>query len=95
MAGHRPGRAFGSIERPPGHRARKHAIREVMDEVAAALGNTPAVAQASYVDPRVVTAFEDGTTVAAALRRARRADSADAERAIIDGAVIRMLRRMR
>ncbi|WP_280253262.1 DNA topoisomerase IB [Nocardia abscessus] len=57
--------AFGSIERPPGHRARKHAIREVMDEVAAALGNTPAVAQASYVDPRVVTAFEDGTTVAA------------------------------
>ncbi|MGY2010446.1 hypothetical protein ACW9HC_25990 [Nocardia gipuzkoensis] len=55
--------------------------------------------EASYVDPRVMTAFEDGTTVAVAvavaLRRARRADSADAERAIIDGAVIRMLRRMR
>ncbi|MGY1899202.1 hypothetical protein [Nocardia gipuzkoensis] len=51
--------------------------------------------EASYVDPRVVTAFSDGTTVAAALRRARRADSADAARAIIDGAVIRMLRRMR
>lgn len=86
--------AFGSIERPAGRRARRTAVREVMDEVAAALGNTPAVAQASYVDPRVVTAFEKGTTVAAALRRAKRAESADAERAIIDSAVIRMLRRM-
>ncbi len=87
--------ALGSIERPSNRRARKSAVREVMDEVAAALGNTPAVAQASYVDPRVVTAFENGTTVAAALRRAARAGSADAERAIIDAAVIRMLRRMR
>jgi DNA topoisomerase IB len=87
--------AFGSIDPPAGGRARKRAVREVMDEVAAALGNTPAVAQASYVDPRVVTAFENGTTVAAALRRANRADSADAQRAIIDSAVIRMLRRMR
>ncbi|MGK8522838.1 DNA topoisomerase IB [Nocardia asteroides] len=87
--------ALGSIERPSGHRGRKRAVREVMDEVAAALGNTPAVAQASYVDPRVVTAFENGTTVAAALRRARRAGSADGEREIIDSAVIRMLRRMR
>ncbi|MEU2121773.1 DNA topoisomerase IB [Nocardia niwae] len=87
--------AFGSIERPADRRARRSAVREVMDEVAAALGNTPAVAQASYVDPRVVTAFENGTTVAAALRRAKRAESADAERAIIDSAVIRMLRRMR
>lgn len=52
-------------------------------------------ARASYVDPRVVTAFENGTTVAAALRRASRADSADAEREVIDRAVIRMLRRSR
>ncbi|MEU1993793.1 DNA topoisomerase IB [Nocardia gamkensis] len=87
--------AFGSLDPPAGGRARKRAVREVMDEVAAALGNTPAVAQASYVDPRVVTAFENGTTVAAALRRADRADRADAQRAIIDSAVIRMLRRMR
>ncbi|WP_039798462.1 DNA topoisomerase IB [Nocardia araoensis] len=87
--------ALGAIERPSNHRARKRAVREVMDEVAAALGNTPAVAQASYVDPRVVTAFENGTTIATALRRANRADGADAERAIIDSAVIRMLRRAR
>ncbi len=87
--------ALGSIERPSGHRARKRAVREVMDEVAAALGNTLAVARASYVDPRVVTAFENGTTVAAALRRASRADSADVEREVIDRAVIRMLRRSR
>jgi hypothetical protein len=35
-----------------------------MKEVAEYLGNTPAVARASYVDPRIVDLFEDGTTIA-------------------------------
>jgi DNA topoisomerase IB len=87
--------AFGSIDPPAGGRRRNARYGRSWTEVAAALGNTLAVAQASYVDPRVVTAFENGTTVAAALRRANRADSAAAQRAIIDSAVIRMLRRMR
>jgi DNA topoisomerase IB len=34
-----------------------------MREVAQDLGNTPAVARASYVDPRVVDAFLDGRTL--------------------------------
>jgi DNA topoisomerase IB len=34
-----------------------------MREVADDLGNTPAVARASYVDPRVVEAFLRGDTV--------------------------------
>jgi DNA topoisomerase IB len=34
-----------------------------MREVAGQLGNTPAVARASYVDPRVVDLFDDGVTV--------------------------------
>jgi DNA topoisomerase IB len=36
-------------------------------EVAEQLGNTPAVARKSYVDPRVVELFERGTTIAPAL----------------------------
>ena len=34
-----------------------------MRDVAAVLGNTPAVARASYVDPRVVDKFDRGQTL--------------------------------
>lgn len=44
--------------------ARRRAVAGVMREVAAQLGNTPAVARASYVDPRVVDLWEDGVTIA-------------------------------
>ncbi len=40
-----------------------------MSEVANYLGNTPSVARASYVDPRVIDLFEDGITIEGALRR--------------------------
>ncbi|GAA3075618.1 DNA topoisomerase IB [Streptosporangium carneum] len=46
---------------------RRHAVNRVIKEVAGYLGNTPAVARASYVDPRVVEAYERGDTVARAL----------------------------
>ncbi|GAA3114180.1 DNA topoisomerase IB [Planomonospora alba] len=46
---------------------RRRAISRVMSEVAGYLGNTPAVARASYVDPRVVEAYEKGRTVARAI----------------------------
>ena len=36
-----------------------------MKQVAEYLGNTPAVARKSYVDPRVVDLFHDGITIAA------------------------------
>jgi DNA topoisomerase IB len=49
--------------------ARKRSISAAMREVADHLGNTPAVARGSYVDPRVVDLFEDGITVAAGNRR--------------------------
>ena len=48
-------------------RARKHAIARVVQEVADYLGNTPAVARASYIDPRVIDLYEGGRTIAAAL----------------------------
>jgi DNA topoisomerase IB len=42
---------------------RKKAVAHAMREVADLLGNTPAVARASYVDPRVVSSYEKGTVV--------------------------------
>ena len=49
--------------------ARKRAVARAMAEVASYLGNTPSVARASYVDPRVIDLFEDGITIEPALRR--------------------------
>jgi DNA topoisomerase IB len=43
--------------------ARKRAISAAMRDVAELLGNTPAVARKSYVDPRVADLYESGTTV--------------------------------
>ncbi|GAB3803657.1 hypothetical protein GCM10027605_25960 [Micromonospora zhanjiangensis] len=43
--------------------ARRRAVAGVMREVAALLGNTPTVARASYVDPRVVDLYHDGVVV--------------------------------
>ena len=47
--------------------ARKRAVPAAIREVADYLGNTPSVARASYVDPRVVDLFIDGTTIAPTL----------------------------
>jgi DNA topoisomerase I len=44
-------------------RARKRAVASAMKEVASYLGNTPAVARASYVDPRLIDLFNDGVTI--------------------------------
>lgn len=46
-------------------RARDQAVVDTVKEVAYFLGNTPAVARASYVDPRVFERFDDGWTIAA------------------------------
>ena len=48
-------------------RARKRAIRRAVDEVAHHLGNTAAVARASYIDPRVFDRFEGGLTIGGVL----------------------------
>lgn len=42
---------------------RTRAIAQAMREVASVLGNTPAVARASYVDPRIIDLFESGVTI--------------------------------
>jgi DNA topoisomerase I len=44
-------------------RRRRMALAQAMREVADVLGNTPAVARRSYVDPRVVRAYSRGRTI--------------------------------
>lgn len=44
-------------------RARSRAIREAMEAAADVLGNTPAIAKKSYVDPRIVDLFSAGETI--------------------------------
>ncbi|QHE69551.1 DNA topoisomerase IB [Rhodococcus sp. WAY2] len=57
------------------------------------LGNTPQIARTSYVDPRVITAYQSGRTIGGALARARKTRTEDAERALVERAVIRLLAR--
>ena len=47
--------------------ARKRAKTRAIEEVAHYLGNTPAVARASYIDPRVFDRFDGGVTISGAL----------------------------
>ena len=46
-----------------GDGARKRAVARVVREVADYLGNTPAVARASYIDPRIIELYERGVTI--------------------------------
>jgi DNA topoisomerase IB len=70
--------------------SRKRAEAATMREVAEYLGNTPALARSSYVDPRVVDAYEEGRTIEHAVRR--KAASPDERQAILERAVLRLLR---
>jgi DNA topoisomerase-1 len=47
----------------PSPTARRKVVAQVMRDVAEVLGNTPAVARASYVDPRVVDHYDHGRTI--------------------------------
>ncbi|WP_433338061.1 DNA topoisomerase IB [Spirillospora sp. CA-294931] len=53
-----------SSRAPESETGRRAAVRRVVREVADYLGNTPEVARASYIDPRVIEAFERGETIA-------------------------------
>jgi DNA topoisomerase I len=52
----------------PSLTARKRGVARAIREVAEDLGNTPAVARASYVDPRVLDRFLEGETIRPALQ---------------------------
>jgi DNA topoisomerase-1 len=85
---------FSRLDHPTTRAARTRAERTVMEAVAQELGNTPAVARSSYVDPRVVETFGRGQTIARALSRIGTDDLTDpAVRLAVERAVIRLLRR--
>jgi DNA topoisomerase I len=65
-----------------------------MREVAEELGNTPAVARGSYVDPRIVVGYRQGLTIAAAAQRAERARRADVGQRILEKATRLLVRRI-
>lgn len=71
--------------------SRKRAVRKAMVEVSEYLGNTPTVAKSSYVDPRVIDLYEDGTTIPASVVK-RDYDSPDERQLALERAVLRMLR---
>ncbi|MFZ2015091.1 MAG: DNA topoisomerase IB [Nocardioides sp.] len=69
--------------------SRKRAEVAAMKEVAEFLGNTPGLARSSYVDPRVVDAYEEGHTIAHALRR--KAATPAERQTILERAVLKLL----
>jgi DNA topoisomerase I len=85
---------FSRLDHPSTKAARTRAERAVMEAVAQELGNTPAVARSSYVDPRVVETFGRGQTIARALSRIGTDDLTDPDvRLAVERAVIRLLKR--
>ena len=69
--------------------ARRRVIKQAMVEVSEYLGNTPAIARSSYVDPRVVDLYEDGITIAHVVQRAPKDPQRRQEQ--LEKAVLRML----
>jgi DNA topoisomerase IB len=86
--------AFAQADQAVSQRVAKRVEAAVMREVAEELGNTPAVARGSYVDPRVVTGYQQGLTIAAAARRAGRARRSDAAQHILEKATRILIRRV-
>ncbi len=55
--------ALAGEEPPRSEAAAKRAVARAVDQVSEALGNTPAVCRASYIDPRVLDRYRDGATI--------------------------------
>jgi DNA topoisomerase I len=70
--------------------SQKRAVASAMKEVASFLGNTPTLARTSYVDPRVVDAFQRGKTIQRATRR--RYETTDERQAALERATLKLLR---
>ena len=73
---------------PPTKRNRDRTVRSGYVEVSEALGNTPAVCKASYVDPRIVDLYHSGTVIELPPRK--RSD--DALRSALEKEVLDLLK---
>ncbi len=84
--------SLASDEIPDAARARRRRIVEAVREVAEFLGNTPAVARASYVDPRLLERYEEGRTIRDTLTRLGDDDLSDHwVRDAVEAAVLELL----
>jgi len=73
-------------------RARQRVIAQAARDVAEVLGNTPAVARSSYIDPRVFDRYLTGSTIASELQAIkRRGLDQERRRAAIERAVLGLL----
>lgn len=70
--------------------SQKRAVAGAMKEVSSFLGNTPTLARSSYVDPRVVEAYEDGRTIRGTTRRTY--DTPDLRQAALERATLRLIK---
>jgi DNA topoisomerase I len=86
--------AFADADPAVSQRVAKRVASAVMKEVAEELGNTPAVARGSYVDPRVVTGYERGLTIAAAARRAQRVRRPEGAQEVLEKATRALVSRV-
>ena len=86
--------AFVDADPPASKRVMKKVEAAVMREVSESLGNTPAVARGSYVDPRVVAGYEQGMTIAAAARRASRTRKPAEAQALLEKATRTLIHRV-
>lgn len=86
--------AFVDADPPVNKTVIKRVESAVMKEVAEELGNTPAVARASYVDPRVVEGYESNLTIAPAVRRAQRMKTPADRQEVLDRSTARLIRRV-
>ncbi len=80
----------GKLEDRASPTKRKRAVATAMKEVAESLGNTPAVARSSYVDPKVVHQYEAGETIEEALEDTRPGRS-ESTRRKVEAAVLDLL----
>ena len=81
-----------AVSEEPGDskRSRQRAIRVAVTEVAEYLGNTPTIAKNSYIDPRVLDLYENGTTIDPEVVTRRYRTPAAKQRAV-EAAVLELL----
>jgi DNA topoisomerase-1 len=75
-----------------GERVRRRVIAQAAHDVARVLGNTPAVARSSYIDPRVFDRYRSGWTIASELQRIDEQElNEERQRTEVEGAVLGLL----
>ncbi|GAB2772574.1 DNA topoisomerase IB [Nocardioides salsibiostraticola] len=72
--------------------SRKRAVAGAMREVSEFLGNTPALARSSYVDPRVIEAYDRGLTIHGTTRRTHA--TPDERQAALERATLKLIKQV-